>query len=93
MTGENTLYFELREGTEPVDPLEVAGETLERQQSNTRLCGRKDAYDGTEPTAAILDAGANGRGGLAVRRIDRQGMGTHGHATETYEELRTFSEV
>ena len=22
MTGENTLYFELREGTEPVDPLQ-----------------------------------------------------------------------
>ena len=74
MTGENTLYLELREGAEPVDPLSGLAKTVERKM--TRLCGRKDAYDGTEPTAATLDVGPNGHGGLAVRRVNRQGMGT-----------------
>src|SRR5262245_18289082 len=47
----------------------MAGETVATESG-------KEAYNGTEPATTILDVGPDGRGGPAVRCVDRQEIGT-----------------
>ena len=86
MTGENTLYFELRQGAEPVDPL-VAGFQNDRSRKEgthvmEQVRSRRWLYLLLMVTVAL------GIGIVLEKSLERTG-----HAAETYEELRTFSEV